>query len=42
MPEHDHDIAVIQNGFYELAAFPRVLGAVDGTHIKIQSPGILY
>ena len=26
-------------GFYEIAAFPKVIGAVDGTHIKIQSPG---
>lgn len=24
--------------FFELAGFPRVLGAVDGTHIHIQCP----
>lgn len=26
-------------GFYNLAGFPRVIGAVDCTHIKINSPG---
>lgn len=25
--------------FYDFAGFPRVIGAVDGTHVKIQSPG---
>lgn len=24
--------------FYNIARFPRVLGAIDGTHIRIQSP----
>lgn len=28
-----------QEKFYKIARFPRVIGAVDGTHIKIQSPG---
>lgn len=26
------------NKFYEYSQFPRVLGAIDGTHIRIQSP----
>ncbi|XP_045457651.1 putative nuclease HARBI1 [Melitaea cinxia] len=26
------------NKFYQIAHFPRVLGAIDGTHIRIQSP----
>lgn len=25
--------------FFSIASFPRVLGCVDGTHIRIQSPG---
>jgi hypothetical protein len=25
--------------FYNIAQFPRVLGAIDGSHFKIQSPG---
>lgn len=29
---------IIQTGFYHLRGFPRVIGAVDCTHIKIQSP----
>lgn len=27
-----------EEDFYGIARFPRVLGAVDGTHIRIQSP----
>ncbi|XP_026319164.1 putative nuclease HARBI1 [Hyposmocoma kahamanoa] len=27
-----------EQDFYEIARFPRVLGALDGTHIRIQSP----
>lgn len=29
----------IQRGFYNIARFPRVIGAIDCTHVKIQSPG---
>lgn len=28
----------IRQGFYNIAKFPRVIGAIDCTHIKIQSP----
>lgn len=31
-----------QLGFYKIANFPRVIGTIDCTHIKMQSPGILY
>ncbi|XP_063917859.1 putative nuclease HARBI1 [Zophobas morio] len=33
------EIRATQQGFFSIAAFPRVIGAIDGTHIKIQSPG---
>ncbi|XP_044751705.1 uncharacterized protein LOC123311700 [Coccinella septempunctata] len=28
------------NGFYSIARFPRVYGALDCTHVRIQSPGL--
>lgn len=39
MPEGIDEIQATQNKFFDIASFPRVLGAIDGTHIKIQSPG---
>ncbi|KAI4458813.1 hypothetical protein MML48_7g00005474 [Holotrichia oblita] len=38
LPEGD-EIREVNQGFYEIASFPRVIGAIDCTHIKIQSPG---
>lgn len=29
----------VSEAFYRIAAFPRVIGALDCTHVKIQSPG---
>ncbi|KAJ8914128.1 hypothetical protein NQ315_016205 [Exocentrus adspersus] len=29
----------IQQDFYDIASFPRVCGAIDCTHIKVESPG---
>lgn len=29
----------MQEMFYSISRFPRVISVVDGTHIKIQSPG---
>lgn len=29
----------VQTNFYKIAKFPRVLAAIDCTHIKIKSPG---
>jgi hypothetical protein len=28
-----------KQGFFQIAGFPRVVGAVDCTHVSIQSPG---
>lgn len=36
-----NDVLHIQHGFYRIARFPTVIGCLDGTHIKIQSPGRL-
>ncbi|KAG5879956.1 hypothetical protein JTB14_024549 [Gonioctena quinquepunctata] len=41
MPETAEEINKTQLEFYEKARFPRVIGAVDGTHIKIQSPEVV-
>lgn len=38
IPQGD-EIVAIQQGFFNIAAFPRVLLVIDGTHIRIQSPG---
>lgn len=38
MPENEEIIAV-QNNFFQMASFPHVIGCVDGTHVRIQSPG---
>jgi len=34
------DTKRVFTGFYSRSKFPRVIGAIDCTHIKIQSPGI--
>lgn len=34
-----NEIIQVQNDFYQLARFPGVVGCIDGTHIKIKSPG---
>jgi hypothetical protein len=39
LPENEAEIREVQVNFYQIALFPTVVGAVDGTHIKIQSPG---
>ncbi|KAK5643421.1 hypothetical protein RI129_007266 [Pyrocoelia pectoralis] len=39
LPSTRAEILDSQRIFYEIAQFPQVIGAVDGTHIRIQSPG---
>lgn len=41
LPQTQEEISQAQRNFYNIAAFPRIIGAIDCTHIKIQSPGIL-
>ncbi|XP_008188715.1 putative nuclease HARBI1, partial [Acyrthosiphon pisum] len=37
-PRNAEQKNMIQTGFFQLRGFPRVIGAVDCTHVKIQSP----
>ncbi|KAJ8978497.1 hypothetical protein NQ317_009125 [Molorchus minor] len=39
MPETEEEIRKIRQGFYNIARFPMCIGALDCTHVKIQSPG---
>jgi len=39
MPQSNEEIRTTQQAFYEMYKFPRVIGCIDGTHIKIQSSG---
>ncbi|XP_018569031.1 putative nuclease HARBI1 [Anoplophora glabripennis] len=39
MPTNINSIRATQQNFYDVANFPRVIGAVDGTHCRIISPG---
>lgn len=41
MPQSNEEIRTMQRAFYEMYRFPRVIGCIDGTHIRIQSPGKL-
>lgn len=39
-PENEDEKNACQADFYRVARFPKVIGALDCTHIPIQSPGI--
>lgn len=38
-PSTEEELVQTQREFYKIAAFPRTIGAIDCTHIKICSPG---
>lgn len=37
--EDANDMHQTFNEFYQIAKFPKVIGAIDCTHVRIQSPG---
>ncbi|XP_050065338.1 putative nuclease HARBI1 [Aphis gossypii] len=39
MPDHHCSIQETRLKFYNIARFPRIIGAIDCTHVKLQSPG---
>lgn len=39
MPGSETEINNLQRRFFQIARFPRTIGAIDCTHIKIQNPG---
>nr|XP_049703859.1 putative nuclease HARBI1 [Helicoverpa armigera] len=39
LPANREEILLVQEGFFNIARFPRVIAALDCTHIKIISPG---
>ncbi|NP_001233059.1 uncharacterized protein LOC100569528 [Acyrthosiphon pisum] len=39
MPTTEREISKLQRSFYQIARFPRTIGAIDCTHVKIQNPG---
>lgn len=38
-PKNSNEINKTQHEFYKIAKFPKAIGAMDCTHIKITSPG---
>lgn len=39
MPKINSEMAETAKNFYKVAKFPRVVGVIDCTHVKIQSLG---
>ncbi|XP_055908235.1 uncharacterized protein LOC129943051 [Eupeodes corollae] len=41
IPSTSSEVSQVKRDFFDIASFPSVIGAVDGTHVKIQSPGMI-
>nr|CAH7733697.1 unnamed protein product [Callosobruchus chinensis] len=39
MPQNEEEILKEKHAFYERARHPKIIGSIDCTHVKIQSPG---
>ncbi|XP_063216585.1 putative nuclease HARBI1 [Bacillus rossius redtenbacheri] len=39
LPQTEEEIEQAQVSFFQIAAFPRVVGSMDCTHVKVKSPG---
>jgi hypothetical protein len=39
MPQTEEEIAACKRGMFSRARFPNCIGAIDCSHVKIQSPG---
>lgn len=42
MPQTDEELHEASKSFYDMNKFPKTIGAIDCTHVKIQSPGNNY
>ena len=42
MPQTEAELRSTQTQFYQIAGFPRVIGAIDCTHVIINSAGTIY
>lgn len=40
MPRDRSECMQAARDFYDIAKFPNVIGTIDGTHIRMQNPGI--
>mgnify|MGYP005983876441 CR=1 FL=1 len=41
-PSTNDEMSENQRNFFSISGFPKVVGAIDCTHVKIQSPGNVF